>query len=295
MGCPTLVSNGRNSNCEDYTKRTVAAIIVEAGGYEFTAAQLNNIATWKPYLFTNTNATMVQFNGTEVTDAEVQQETTGFGTNYIVSESAPSLMGYITTNVCDFTDMLDSFDGGTYDVFLYDAGGNLISTRAGNKFKGFKTQVYAQAKGAIGSDNQTQQYKISFNFLSELEWRKPSVIKASYDLFKLYELIPDGLTQPYESELTAAGTVSFPISSRCVENGEIAIVVTGNVITNNVPGETPTAVPTYNATTEEYDWLVTRDGAAVPVFGDVFEVRSEYVDGTTKKISNVTKFTVANS
>lgn len=134
------------------------------------------------------------------------------------------------------------------------------------------------------------------NFIDEKEWRKPIVIDVNYDLFELFELMPDGLKAPYQVEATTGGLVSFAISERCKKNSELSEVLTGNVIDSNIYGSIPTATPTYNATTEKYDWVITTDGSTAPSYGDVFEIRAEKVSGATKeKVSNIIKVTIAKA
>lgn len=288
MSCTSLVQNGSNPNCESYLKEVRAAIIMVASGQEFTPDELDNLATMKTMIAENTTASVVEFNGTEPTQAEVQTETTGFGTNYITSENSPTLMGYLKANACDFTDMLASYSGGTYEVLLYNAGGKLVATQSSSKIKGFKTQIWAHAYGAVGRENQTQQYQITLNFLDEVEWRKPSIVSVNYTLFDLNYLMPLGLNIASSAEMTG-DTVSLPVSVRCIDNSELAEALTGNVLKSNVTGATIT--PTYNATTEVYDIVVTKTGGVALVYGEYVEGRLEVLDGSTiEKVTNVVKF-----
>jgi hypothetical protein len=258
-----------------------------AGASGYTAEQLDNLATFKTVISEDNTAAVVYFDGTEPTMAEAQTETSGFGVSYITSENAPTLLGFAKTNACDFSDMLNSYNGGSYEVYLYDAGGNLLGT-ARELIYGYSTQVWAHANGAIGRDNQTQQYKITLNFLEAEEWRNPSVTPVNYSLNDLLMLMPLGLKATPIIEL-AGDTGSTEVSIRCVANSELIETLTGEVLGSNVAGATIT--PTYNAVTEVYDCVVTKTAAAELLFGEYVEGRLVAKTGAIyDKMTNKIKF-----
>jgi hypothetical protein len=258
-----------------------------AGSSGYTAAELDNLATFKTVISEDNTAAVVYFDGTEPTQAEAQTETSGFGVSYITSENAPTLLGFAKTNACDFSDMLNSYNGGSYEVYLYDAGGNLLGT-ARELIYGYSTQVWAHAYGAVGRDNQTQQYRLTLNFLEAAEWRNPSVTPVNYSLNDLLMLMPLGLKATPIVAL-AGDTGSTPVTVRCVENSELIEVLTGEVLKANVAGATIT--PTYNATTEVYDCVVTKTAAAELLYGEYVEGRLITKTGAVyDKMTNKSKF-----
>lgn len=289
MSCSSFAPNGANVNCSSYLKEVKAAIIMPSGGRVYDADSLDNLATFKTAISELTAGYVVEFDGKEVTPSEAQTETTGDGTNIIVAENSPTLLGYLKTNNCDFVQMKKHFNGqGSYDVLLYNAGGVLIATQSGSLYKGFQTQVYAHAYGAIGRDNQTQQYRLTLNFLDAEEWRNDAAVKVNYTLFDLKALMPIGLKANPIVELTA-DTGSTPVSVRCVDNSELSEVLTGEVMNTNAVGVTIT--PTYNATTEVYDCVVTKTGAADLAFGEYAECRLVSKTGSVyDQVSNWIKF-----
>ena len=289
MNCTTLVNNGSNPDCINYLKEAKFAIVMKAGTAFPDAAALDNIENLRALIQEENSATIIEFNGTEPTAPEVASETTGFGTTFYTNESAPTLLGYAKTNACDFKDLLQSFYESSAAVILGMADKRLLCFDAGTQLQGFDTQMWAHAYGAPGRENSTQLFKITLNFLDEVEWRSPEVVPVNYTLNDLKLLLPLGLKAYPSVGTLAAGQAEIAVSVRCVANSGLTEALEAEVLNTNAEGVS--ILPTYNATTGKYDCLVQKTGAVDLVAGEYVEGRLILKSGAIyEKISNVVKF-----
>lgn len=249
-GCSVTAPNGANINCLRSLDAAIAMVILDPSTSWDSVASIDNLETLRVILQETRKGFIVEFNGSEVGAAEATDETTGFGQTITTSISAPTLTGYVKTNACDFVEMLDALDGGTYNVAFFLKGGGLLVVdelqNKDSKLRGFLAQVYALNIGIPGIDNQTQQYRIKVNFMDADEFRKYKLVSVHYGIRDLMELLPLGLTAdvvtPYNS---TSGEIELQVYTRCSPDDTLSEVLTAEVV-GSTQGITVTATPTAN-------------------------------------------------
>ena len=259
MSCTVTAPNGANANCIKYLSEAQAAIITDPSVTFASLAALDNVESIRELLQEDMTGFVLEFNGTEPTRAEATVETTGFGQNYVTAESNPSLIGYVKTNACDFNQLLSAYKGGTYNVLFFLADGSLYVAQQGITLKGFQTQVYTQRYGIPGRENQTQSFKVIFNFLKGSEFDNARTFDVNYSVDDLQLYLPLGLQADVATAFDGTDIV-LNVYTRCVPDSGHSGVMTAEVV-KATQGLTVTAVPVDN-TDNTYTVTVQKSGPA---------------------------------
>ncbi len=289
-GCSVSAPNGVNINCIRSLDAAIAMVILDPSTSWNSVGAVDNIETLRVILQETRKGFIVEFNGTEPGAAEATDETTGFGQTITTSISAPTLTGYVKTNACDFAQMLDALNGGTYNVaFFLKNGGFLVVDELQNKdskLRGFLAQVYALNLGIPGIDNQAQQFRIKVNFMDADEFRKYKVVSVHYGVRDLLELLPLGLTAdvttPYNS---TSGEIVLQVYTRCSPDDVETDTLTSEIV-GKTQGITPTVTP--SAGTDGEYTITIAEGAGQLAAGEYVRFFLCVKDGDVyEKISNV--------
>lgn len=268
MSCAVSAPNGANLNCVKNLSEAQAAIIMDPSVNFETLAALDNIENIRVLLEESRTGFVVEFNGSDPTPAEVVTETTGFGDNIITSENTPSFVGYAKINACDFKEILNAYKGGSYRVAFMLADGSMMATEIGTAFGGFLTQVYASRFGIPGRENQTQQFKINFNFLVGSEFDNYRVIGVNYGIDDLKLLLPLALQADVQTPFDGNAVV-LNVYTRCVPGDPKSGVMTAEV-TKGTLGLDITATPTDDGN-GQYTVVVQKTGPVDLAVGEYAE------------------------
>lgn len=289
MSCQVLSPGGANSNCKAILDEAIGAIVTDPSFNWATAGDLDNIENLRVLLQETRKGFVVEFNGSTPTDSELQTETTGFGDTIVTAENAPTLLGFVETNACDFAEVLSVYKGGTYNVAYILGDGTIMLTDKITKLQGFQTQVWAQAVSVPGRENKTQQFKIMFNHLKVREFNAYKVVPVNYTIDEVLELLPLGLTATVKTPyVPASGIIVLNVTTRCVPDDPKTGVMTGEVV-KATPGLTITITPTDNGG-GEYSVLIQKSGPANLAAGEYCEFRLVTKSGAIyDDISNVIK------
>lgn len=259
MSCTVTAPGGANVNCKSYLSEANAAAIFDPSVTWATLQALDNIENIRTYLQESRTGFVVEFNGTEPTAAEAVTETTGFGDNIITAENTPSLLAYAEMNACDFKEVLSAYKGGSYRVVFFLSDGNAILTEVGNEYGGFMTQVYAHRFGIPGRENQSQQYRITFNFLRGSEFDNYRVAPVNYSADDLFLLLPLGLQADVKTPyVSGTGIVELNVYTRCVPDSPKSGALTVEIVKTNSAATAVTGVATDNGG-GEYSVTISAD------------------------------------
>jgi len=268
MSCTVTAPGGANSGCINFLSEANYAIVTDPSFEWDSVGAVDNIENLRVLLQETRKGFIVSLNGSEPTLPEAQTETTGFGDNYITSENSPSLIGYANMSACDFKEILANWKGGTYRVALLLADGSLMVHDKGPEQEGFLAQVFAHAFGAPGRENQTQMYKITFNFLIGEEFDNYSIVPINFSGRDVIDLLPVGLSATVNTVFDSTQIV-LNVFTRCVPDDPKAGVTTGEIV-KSTQGITVTAVPTDNAD-GTYTVVVQKGGAVDLAAGEYAE------------------------
>jgi hypothetical protein len=268
----------------------VAALIVPADT-KISMGGFDNIEHIKPLLNESLTGYIVEFNGTEPTAPEAVVETTGFGKNIITSESTPILLAYAETNACDFGEMLQHYKGGSYGVYFFGADGYVLGTKKGGDFAPFTSQVWAHGFGIPGRENQTQQFRITFNFLRNSEFDNFIVEEINYSIDDLFMSMPVGLTMKELSGFIDTG-LDVELTYRCQPDNFKSGAVDAEIV-KKTPGVDMVVTFTEEGTVPgKYTVSVTLDGTT-PLQPGHYAIFRAYVQNGTiyEEVSNNIKVT----
>ena len=285
MTCSTNKPNGTNADCVSFLKEAVAMVVADAGSLSFdNVYELDNAENWRVKIQEEGTAIIIPVNGTEVTAAEGQTETTGNGITVVTGENSGNVLAYLNVNQCDYNEIMQYFKGGSYDVMWFDADNNILGYNDGTNLNGYLAQLFAPNYGGVGTrDGQTQMYKLHVHYLRPEEQNSPFIVNVgfSYNTLQLYSPVGMNLVEStaYDS---GTGIVVMDIFKRCTNEklddttldsaeGEV-IEVRGQSDASGV-----TVTPAWNGTT--YKWDITiADGAGRLASGVSCEFRIVQLD-----------------
>jgi len=270
MACTVTAPGGANVNCKSYLSEAVAAVITDPSFSWADAGAVDNIENLRVLLQETRKGFIVEFNGSEPTAAEAVTETTGFGDSIITAENAPSLLAYAEMNACDFSEILKNYKGGTYNVSFILADGRLMLCDKLTKLQGFQTQVYAHRLGVPGRANQTQQYRITFNFLKGYEFDNYKIVGINYTVDDVLDLLPLGLTADIKTAYdSGTGVIVLNVYTRCLPDAPKSGTLTAEIL-RATQGLTVTATPTYDDG-GQYTVTIAKSGPAQLATGEYAE------------------------
>jgi hypothetical protein len=244
MSCIVTAPGGANKDCIAYLSEAQAAIITDPSFSWADVGAVDNIENLRVLLRETRKGFIVEFNGTEPTNAEPVTETTGFGDNIITAENTPSLLAYAEMNACDFKEILSAYKGGSYNVAFVLGDGTIMLADKLTSLAGFKTQVFAHRFGVPGRENQTQQFRITFNFLKGEEFDNYKAVPVNYTIDEVADLIPLGLQADINTAYnTGTGVIVLDVYTRCVVDSLKAGTMTAE-LDKGTKGLVITATPT---------------------------------------------------
>jgi len=229
--CSIQMPAGTNSQCKSYLGEAHAAILLPTDASFDSEISLNDLLA---YLKTNLNGFLIEFNGTEPTDAELVTETTGFGRQIITGENAPSLLAYVDSNACDFREVLRTIKGGSYGVLFLLSSGEILGTLRNDKLHPFLMQVWAHRLSIPGRENKTQQFKVTFGSLRGSEFDTYGLAEPEWDINDILVAMPIGASIKVVSPAADSSTstdMTVYANLRCVNKAEPVLnLETGNPI-----------------------------------------------------------------
>jgi hypothetical protein len=271
MTCSTnFFPNGINRNCISALREVKAVLIHKAGTSKFdNAAALDNLENMRVKLQEEEDLYVFKVQGSTATKGEPNLVTSGYNIEFPAGYNPPQLTVFGETNACDFREVLKSFSNGTWECRLLLADNTIMDYSDGKDLYGFTTKL-GVPRFVPDRDNQAEQFELRLYFIDEEQFTNYSITKVNYGVTQLNMAMPSGLNM-IEATAYAAGANVVDVNIRCTDN-EIADVLTGEVVSTNIVGETVTVTPTYNAVNLNYD-VVFAKGAGSPVAGDYIYYR----------------------
>ena len=214
--CSPYLPQGINASCIAELKE-IKNIIPTTTAVTFTnTLAAATLSGWKTKIQTDLSVfAPMGLNAYENTTDDPAISTLESTRKIVINEPIPSYVFYVSSNFCDFKDMLDAFRGGNYRMFLVDANGNLFGTRnATGGVQGFACQITAVTKGPLKGDIQNS-FKLLVNFQSYEEFRNACIVALTWNpTVELTSYMPVGLTL-YAASAITAGAISVVVTERC--------------------------------------------------------------------------------
>jgi len=282
----------------------LTSLIVFDNDVSFTNyVDAENSETWRALIQEGTLASDIQayisldvYNVTS-TQPSPNKETDGAGNETTTRFAAGSAIFNLRTNPCDFKQILQTMQGGSYK-FALGLGENKVMLVENNKtgvLKGFSGQgtshPYFPAK-----DAKIEEFKIEINWSDVNEWRNYRIIELPISLKELAEFTPLGLDMQVKTQL-ASSDMDVKVATRCAASiSDLETdTLTGEVTKFYAGLDTPTASPA--AGTSAGDYTVTVQKSAVPEDleqGDFIEYQVVKKTGSVyEKVSNVVRAQLA--
>ena len=290
MNCTVTAPNGVNKNCTAYMSKAIAMIGFDPSFSWASVGAVDNLESLRVLLQETRKGFVIEFNETETTASEPVDETTGFGQTITTEITAPMLVGYVKTNACDFVQMLDALNGGTYGTAFFLSDGQIMVVdnlqAKSPALKGFSAQIFAINVGIPGQSDQTKGYRVKVNFQDASEFRNYRMVSVHYGFNDLMDLLPLGLDAKVSTPWDGLNQIVLDVSTRCVPDSPKTGVLTAEVV-GKTQGLTVTATPTAG-TAGIYTVVVQKSGATDLAAGEYarFQLVSKTGD-VYNEISNI--------
>lgn len=283
--CKVYMPGGVNKDCSKFLKKLRMLLIVEAGT-EFTTADLKLKATYTDEISTNLTMYALRLRNYNVTTDDPEVQTAGDGEKSVVQEFAPSLEAYGKLGPCDFKELLNTLDGGEFDVIPIDSEGNIMMTYVGDKSYGFSASVKAVQKGFADAGALADAFRIDVYFNDIEEFKQFNIVNPNFNpLTELFANMPMGYNITVNSyngtnadvqldKRCAEGTTGFDTAADWIvveTNASPAPTVT--LVTDNGGGNYTVAV---SLSAGEYALLQLRAPAATPFtsLSNIFQIEA---------------------
>jgi len=209
--------NGINKDCEAFLSATKAGVFFDPDFSFASMLTAKTYSNWKAAIDTNLKAFVPRaFRSTEPTDAEAVVETDGFGSKLVTAFNAPSLNVYMSSNPCDYQEMVKLGSQLMRVIPLMEDGSKMATVTSTGIVKGFECQVIARPISPKGRENKLQQYMVMINFTNIDEFQNAVYWKDTFGYTELVEENPSGYTLEKTAALSTA-TQAVKIYKRCKE------------------------------------------------------------------------------
>lgn len=222
--CSPFLPQGINKSCLQDLKEIKNVLITTEGASFTSVANAASVAAWKTKLQTDLTVYVpLGINDYDVTtdDPNIVTAPVG-GRKAVANKPIPSAVFRLSSNFCDYKELLSAFKGGTFRMFFVDANGNIYGTKtSAGVVKGFACTVNAITKG-MPLKEIMNNFSLYVNFLNYDEFEAATLITLSWSpTVELTEAAPVGLsiyaTGTYN---TTSGEINVQINTRCGDGYE---------------------------------------------------------------------------
>jgi len=209
--------NGINKDCEAFLSATKGGVFFDPDFSFASMITAKQYALWKAAIDTDLKAFVPRaFRSVEPTDPEAVVETDGFGSKVVTAFNAPSLNVYMSSNPCDYQEMVKLGSQLMRYIPLLEDGSKMATVNSAGVVKGFECQVIARPLSPKGRENKLQQYMIMLNFTNIDEFNNAVIWKDTFGHSELVEENAIGYTLEKTAALSTA-TQTVKIYKRCKE------------------------------------------------------------------------------
>jgi hypothetical protein len=226
--CAALLNGGSNRECKA-AMAEIKNVIITDKDVSFSYTDKEVLSNWtnkiKQDLSISVLSGIINYN---VTTDDPNIITNPVGKNKSVTNNPiPSFEFFLKTNTCDFKEVLQTLQGGSYGVFFEMEDGTIEgwTDQSGSEigyFKPFIAEVMSNTKGAQDIDaNEAFRLYIGFEKYSQVE--NYFMFLPSWGVDELMEATPVGLAM-LKTAIFAADDQAVNIKVRCA-NGYVGLVV----------------------------------------------------------------------
>lgn len=285
--CNPFLPQGINNSCLQDLKEIKNIIPTNYSVSFTTPLAAATLATWKTKINTDLSIYVpLGVNDYETTTDDPSIVTMQSTRKTISNRPIPSAVFYLSSNFCDYKDVVASFQGGNYRLLLADGNGNLYVTKtATGTVRGFACQLTAVTKG-LPLKEVGQNFKVYANFLSYEEFENAVLIELGWNpTIELTEIMPVGLTLSTTSAITA-GSITVRVTERCGA-GKTGLVAADWEVTASSELVTPGIATCTEAANGDYTLTLKKATSTPLAAGDMVEIRvKKLATGVTTHISN---------
>ena len=270
--CAPFLPAGINMNClQDL--REIKNVIPTSASASFTSPlQAATLSVWKTKIQTDLSVYMPlgvnDFSPT--TDKPTIAKMTSTR-KAITDRPIPSAEIFLASNFCDYKELVNSFKGGNYRLFLVDITGNIFGTKtAAGVVRGFACQLTAITPGFPSKDT-AQSFAIYANFLSYEEFEEAVMINLPFNTMDLIEAMPVGLYM-YATSAITAGSITVRVSERC-GSGKTGLVVADFSVVDSSELVTPAVATATEISNGDYTLTLTKASSTPLAVGDMVVIR----------------------
>jgi hypothetical protein len=200
----------------------------------------------------------------------------------ITDRPIPSAEIYLASNFCDYKEIVNSFQGGSYRLCLVDILGNIFLTKKSDgTVRGFACQLTAIARGFAPKDT-AQGYAVFANFLNYSEFEEAIMISTPFSIMELIEAMPVGLYLSLTSAISG-GSVTVRVNERCGA-GKTGLVVADFEVLDSSELVTPAVATVTSISGGDYTLTLTKATSTPLAAGDMVVIR------VNKKAASITQY-----
>lgn len=289
--CSAGLPAGQNKNCLKPPAAWENLLIADMDVEFENASAFLNVSIWTDFIKKTLKVFPASLSSYTNDTDDPNVTTSASGQKFMGKAGVPAMTAYLDSNSCDWNEMMNSFKGKSYQVFMIDEDGYISGRQTKDgKIKGFTANITAYTKGVALLDDKENSFPLAIFFANYNEFEN-KVIKdpQAWDPNELIEEAPLGLKM-YTLGAYNAGDIDVMIEERC--NGVYSAITDQadfEVIASNML-DTPavTAVDVTKAAQGIYTLTVQK--GAVPANldpGDYVIIRARKVtSGITDYISN---------
>ena len=235
--CSPFLPQGINKSCMQDLKEIKNILITTEGASFTSAANAASLAAWKTKLQVDLTAYVpLGINDYDPTTDDPNIVTMPVGGRKAVTNTPiPSAVFRLSSNFCDYKELMTAFKGGTFRMFFVDAAGAIFGTKTSTGVvKGFACTLNAVSKG-MPLKEVANNFTLYANFLNYDEFEAATIITLSWSpTLELTEAAPIGLTLSYAGAYSISpGTIAVQINTRCGDGLEDLVVGDFEVLESN--------------------------------------------------------------
>lgn len=285
--CTPFLPQGINNSCLQELKE-IKNIIPTNYSVTFTnPLAAATLSTWKTKVNTDLSVYVpLGVNDYESTTDDPNIVTMQSTRKVISNRPIPSGIFYLSSNFCDFKDVVAAFQGGNYRLFLVDGSGNLYGTKTdAGVVKGFAVQLTAVTKG-LPLKEVGQNFKVYANFLNYEEFEKAVLIELSWNpTIELTDVMPVGLTLATTGAISG-GSITVRVTTRCGA-AKTGLTAADWEIMESSELVTPGVATCTEGANGDYTLALKKSTSTPLAAGDMVVIRAKVVaTGVTTYISN---------
>jgi hypothetical protein len=191
------------------------------------------MAVLAPKVATSTyeKGVLVDFShGYEVTTAEAEKVTSNLGYVTQVGQQIPRMTGYAKVSYSEYMSFF-ALNGQVRDIPIIAHNGNLLMTKSGTSYKGFRGTIFVKEGGipTAGGD-LTKECMFDIVFEDPEEWQNIVEVVTDFTFTELKDLCPVGLdvevTTAYEG---TGGTFTIKVTKRATDTPFTGVAAAANV------------------------------------------------------------------